>query len=57
VLPATGPRLLFCLTGRLIADDGTGPVTLTPGHAAFVPANRPEVHLTGFGDLYQATTA
>lgn len=57
VLPATGPRLLFPLTGRLIADDGTGPLTLTPGHAAFVPANRPEVHLTGYGDLYQATTA
>jgi mannose-6-phosphate isomerase len=57
VLPATGPRLLLCLTGRLIADDGTGPVTLTPGHAAFVPADRPEVHVTGFGELYQATTA
>ena len=57
MLPAPGPRLLLPLSGRLIADDGTGPVTLTPGHAAFVPAGRPEVHLTGYGDLYQATTA
>jgi mannose-6-phosphate isomerase len=57
LLPATGPRLLLPLTGRLIADDGTGPRTLTPGHAAFVPADRPDLHLTGFGELYQATTA
>jgi mannose-6-phosphate isomerase len=57
LLPAPGPRLLLPLAGRLIADDGTAPVTLTPGDAAFVPAGRPEVHLTGFGELYQATTA
>jgi mannose-6-phosphate isomerase len=57
LLPAPGPRLLLPLTGRLIADDGTGPVTLTPGHAAFVPAHHPDLRLTGYGDLYQATTA
>ncbi len=57
VLSATGPRVLFCLSGRVIADDGSGPVTLPPGRAAFVPAVYPDVRLTGFGEVFQASTA
>ncbi len=57
VLSATGPRVLFCLSGRVIADDGSGPMTLPPGQAAFVPAEHPDVRLTGFGEVFQAGTA
>ena len=56
-LAAEGPRVLFCLSGTVLADDGTNSVRLMPGQAAFVPASNPRVDLTGFGDLYQASTA
>lgn len=56
VLASDGPRILFCLSGTVLADDGEHPVTLAPGHAAFVAAGHPEVRLTGFGEVFQATT-
>ena len=56
-LTADGPRVLLCLSGRVIADDGEGEVALGPGEAAFVPAEHRTVRLTGYGELYQATTA
>jgi mannose-6-phosphate isomerase len=56
-LSGAGPRVLVCLSGHVIADDGTGPLPLAPGQAAFVPASQPEVFLTGFGEVFQASTA
>lgn len=56
-LPGTGPRILFCLTGRVLATDGAAPLTLPAGQAAFVPATAPAVALTGYGEIYQAQTA
>lgn len=58
-LPAAdvpGPRILFCLYGRVQADDGETTVDLGPGDAAFVRAGREPVSLTGFGTVFQATT-
>lgn len=51
-----GPRILFCLYGRVQADDGENAVDLGPGDAAFVSAGRAPVVLTGFGTVFQATT-
>ncbi len=56
-LEARGPRILFCLSGQVDADDGVGSVRLAAGEAAFVPAGRTRVGLSGHGDVYQATTA
>ncbi|HEY3504134.1 MAG TPA: mannose-6-phosphate isomerase, class I [Actinocatenispora sp.] len=56
-LTGTGPRVLFCLSGRIVADDGTGALSLGPGESAFVDASRESVRLTGYGELYQAGTA
>jgi mannose-6-phosphate isomerase len=55
VLPGAGPRIVFCYSGAVTADDGTGPVTLTGGQAAFVPAGR-RTALHGEGLLFSATT-
>lgn len=57
VVPGDGPRVLFCVSGRVIADDGTDTLSLGPGGAAFVGADRPAVRLTGYGEVYQAGTA
>ena len=56
VLRAGGPRILFCLSGTVRADDGHGEVTLPAGGAAFGPAGR-AVTLAGDGVAFQATTA
>lgn len=57
VLSGDGPRVLLCVSGRVVADDGSGPLSLGSGQAAFVPASRPEVRLTGYGEIFQAGTA
>jgi mannose-6-phosphate isomerase len=55
-LRGDGPRILFCLSGHVTADDGGGPRPLPPGEAAFVPAGRPTA-LAGTGVAFTVTTA
>jgi hypothetical protein len=43
--------------GRVIADDGAGELSLGPGEAAFVAADHRTVRLSGYGAVFQATTA
>ncbi|WP_238015218.1 mannose-6-phosphate isomerase, class I [Dactylosporangium sp. AC04546] len=54
--PAGGPRIVLCLRGTLRVDDGVVPVALTQGQAAFAPASRPELAVSGTGEAYQAAT-
>jgi mannose-6-phosphate isomerase len=54
-LPAGGPRVVFCLTGSVTADDGAGAITLSGGRSAFGSAGRP-VTLSGDGVTFVATT-
>jgi mannose-6-phosphate isomerase len=54
-LPGDGPRIVFCLSGTATADDGTAPLTLAGGQAAFVPAGR-RTALHGDGVVFSATT-
>ncbi|BCJ37438.1 mannose-6-phosphate isomerase, class I [Actinocatenispora thailandica] len=56
-LAADGPRVLFCVSGRVLADDGAAELSLGPGEAAFVAADRRTVQLSGYGEVFQATTA
>ena len=55
-LASEGPRILFCLDGAVVVDDGTGPAELRGGEAGYVPAGRRSVTLTGSGTVFQATT-
>ncbi len=52
-LPADGPRILFCLRGRVEVDG----LVLGSGEAAFVGAGEPPVTVIGAGVLFQADTA
>lgn len=54
-LPGAGPRILFCLSGNLTADDGAGPQPLPAGESAFVRAGR-RTTLAGTGIAFTATT-
>ena len=53
-LPGTGPRVALCLRGTVRVDDGISPVVLTSGQAAFAPAGRRELAVSGDGELFQA---
>ncbi|MEU7869612.1 mannose-6-phosphate isomerase, class I [Dactylosporangium sp. NPDC049140] len=55
-LPAGGPRIVLCTRGSIRVDDGALPVTLGPGQAAFAPATRPGLALSGAGEAFQAAT-
>jgi mannose-6-phosphate isomerase len=55
-LPGGGPRIVLCVRGNLRVDDGVVPVTLIQGQAAFAPASRPELSLSGSGEAFQAAT-
>nr|BFE65267.1 mannose-6-phosphate isomerase, class I [Dactylosporangium thailandense] len=55
-LPGSGPRIVLCTRGSVRVDDGAVPVTLSPGQAAFAPASRPELALSGSGEAFQAAT-
>jgi mannose-6-phosphate isomerase len=55
-LPGGGPRIVLCLRGSVRVDDGVLPVTLTQGQAAFAPATRPALSLSGTGEAFQAAT-
>ncbi|HTJ34087.1 MAG TPA: mannose-6-phosphate isomerase, class I [Dactylosporangium sp.] len=55
-LPGGGPRIVLCTRGSVRVDDGAVPVTLTQGQAAFAPATRPELSVSGSGEVFQAAT-
>lgn len=54
--PAAGPRILFCLSGAVHAQNGAGGIGLKAGEAVFVPAGS-TVEVTGDGTVFQVTTA
>ncbi|MEV6928864.1 mannose-6-phosphate isomerase, class I [Dactylosporangium sp. NPDC051485] len=55
-LPGGGPRIVLCTRGSVRVDDGVVPVTLTQGQAAFAPAVRGELSVSGDGEVFQAAT-
>ncbi len=55
-LPGGGPRIVLCVRGAVRIDDGVVPVTLVAGQAAFAPATRGELAVSGEGDVFQAAT-
>jgi mannose-6-phosphate isomerase len=55
-LPGGGPRIVLCVRGAVRVDDGVVPVTLEAGQAAFAPATRGELAVSGEGDVFQAAT-
>ncbi|WP_432979725.1 mannose-6-phosphate isomerase, class I [Dactylosporangium sp. CA-233914] len=55
-LPGGGPRIVLCTRGSVRVDDGVVPVTLAQGQAAFAPASRAELSLSGSGEAFQAAT-
>ncbi|MFF5171629.1 mannose-6-phosphate isomerase, class I [Micromonospora sp. NPDC000089] len=54
-LPLPGPRVVLCATGEVTVDDGSGPVTLTPGRAAIGAAAAGPLVVAGTGEAYVAT--
>ncbi|HEV2087639.1 MAG TPA: hypothetical protein VGR21_04955, partial [Cryptosporangiaceae bacterium] len=54
-LEGSGPRILFCLDGQITADDGTGPVALRGGQAAWVRSGPSIVSLAGDATVFQIT--
>jgi mannose-6-phosphate isomerase len=55
-LPGNGPRIVLCTRGTVRVDDGAVPVSLVSGQAAFAPAARPELSVSGAGEVFQAAT-
>jgi mannose-6-phosphate isomerase len=53
---ASGPRIVFCLSGAVSVDDGAGPEPLPAGQAGFVRAGNAHLALTGDGIAYEVTT-
>ncbi len=53
VLPGTvGPRIVFCLRGRVSLTSATGSMVLEDVESAFLPAREGEVRVDGVGDVY-----
>ncbi|WP_084516386.1 mannose-6-phosphate isomerase, class I [Microtetraspora niveoalba] len=55
-LTAPGARVLLCVSGRVTLADGAERLDLTPGTAAFAPAEVRTVTVSGHGEVFQATT-
>jgi mannose-6-phosphate isomerase len=55
VVPGAGPRIVLCLRGSVRVDDGVFSITLHAGEAAFTPAGRPPLSVSGDGEAYQAS--
>jgi mannose-6-phosphate isomerase len=53
-LPGAGPRLVVCLDGDAVLDDGACPLKLGRGGACFVPASDPDVTVSGPGLVFAA---
>jgi mannose-6-phosphate isomerase len=56
-LPATGPRVVLCVTGAVTATSGAASLPLTSGGALFVGAGEPPVEVSGAGTVFQAGVA
>jgi len=56
-LPATGPRVVLCVTGALTATSGAASLRLASGGALFVAAGEPPVRLSGDGAVFQIGVA
>ncbi|MFF5210970.1 mannose-6-phosphate isomerase, class I [Streptosporangium sp. NPDC000396] len=56
-LSAPSARILLCMSGTVVIEDGTEPISLTPGTAAFAPAGVRDVTVSGYGEVFQASTA
>jgi mannose-6-phosphate isomerase len=55
-LPGTGgPRIVFCLRGRVSLTSGAGTVVLEDAASAFVPAHEGAVRLDGVGEVYSVS--
>jgi mannose-6-phosphate isomerase len=54
-LPVLGPRVVLCLAGDLIVDDGAGEVALASGEAAFAAAGPTALTFVGGGEAYVAS--
>jgi mannose-6-phosphate isomerase len=54
-LPGGGPRVVLCLRGSVRLDDGVSSVLLSGGRAAFTPAGRAPISVSGDGEVYQAS--
>jgi mannose-6-phosphate isomerase len=54
-LPGEGPRVALCVRGEVTVDDGSEPVRLRAGEAAFAAAGAKPLAVTGTGQLFQAT--
>lgn len=55
-LAVPGPRVVLCLAGVLMVDDGGGALTLRSGQAAFGGAASGPLSFAGAGEGYLATT-
>jgi mannose-6-phosphate isomerase len=56
-LPARGPRIVFCLRGRVELRAGDQRLTLDAGASAFVAGTEPAVTCSGTGEVFQADVA
>ena len=55
VLPVLGPRVVICLAGDLVVDDGAGEVALASGEAAFATHGPAALTFVGSGEAYVAS--
>jgi mannose-6-phosphate isomerase len=56
-VPGAGPRVVLCLRGSVRVDDGVAALSLSGGQAAFAPAGRPPLAVSGDGEIYQASSS
>jgi mannose-6-phosphate isomerase len=56
-LPATGPRVVLCVTGAVSVSSGAASLPLTSGGAVFVGAGEPPVEVSGAGTVFQVGVA
>jgi len=54
-LRGRGPRIALCVAGEVTLEEGDDAVTITPGHAIFLPASEPRPVISGrCGTVVQA---
>jgi mannose-6-phosphate isomerase len=56
-VPATGPRVVLCVSGAVTVTSGARSLPLSPGGALFVPAGEPPVAVSGAGAVFHADIA
>lgn len=55
VLDAPGPRVLFCLDGKVDVSDAAGTAALSAGRAGYLGAGAGPARLTGTGTVFQTS--